>query len=263
MIDYTEGAGCQYHTALPPEQTGRYVLLTGDPGRVEQIARQLQNPEFVASNREYVTWNGQLEGETVTVISHGIGAPSTAIAMEELIKNGAHTFIRLGTCGGIDLDVLGGDLVIASAAIRQEGTTREYAPIEFPAVADFEVISALNEAANEKGFRHHIGVVQSKDSFFGQHEPQTSAVSDQLEKQWKAWKMLHTKASEMEGSTLFILGSLRNVRTGAIFTAFANQERELAHLSNEQNHDLRPMMETGIEAMRKLILADRAKEKTA
>ena len=154
-----------YHIGLHPEQGAGYVLLTGDPGRVESIARRLDSPEPVACNREYTSWAGNLAGRRMLVISHGIGGPSTAICVEELVKCGAHTLIRVGTCGGMAHKVVGGDLVVASAAIRQEGTSREYLPVEFPAAADFAVTRALADSAARLGHPAHTGVVHCKDSF--------------------------------------------------------------------------------------------------
>ena len=164
--------GVQYHTRLRYGAAGRYVILPGDPKRCEKIAAYLDAPQLVADVREYTTYTGLLDGVQVGVTSTGIGGPSAAIAMEELVRCGADTFLRVGTCGGIDVSVKSGDLVIASGAVRMEGTSREYAPIEFPAVADFAVTRALADAAQELGFPFHLGVVQCKDSFFGQHEPE-------------------------------------------------------------------------------------------
>lgn len=261
MIDYTQGSGKQYHIGLSPEDTGRYVILTGDPGRVQEAAEMLlDSPEFVCSNREYTSWNGILEGEKVTVISHGIGGPSTAICVEELARNGAQVLIRMGTCGGMDLDVLGGDVIIASGSVRQEGTTAEYAPAGYPAVPDFGVLEALVQAARQQNIRHHVGVVQSKDSFYGEHEPFSSAVGTKLHSQWQGYCAMGCKGSEMESAALFIVGALRHLRCGALFTALANQEREAAGLDNVQNHDLGGMMRIAREAMAALIRQDREKE---
>ena len=171
MIDYTEGSGKQYHINVGPEDIGKYVILPGDPKRCEKIAKYFDDPHFVADSREFVTYTGYLNGEKVSVTSTGVGGPSASIAMEELVKCGAHTFIRVGTCGGMQLDVKGGDIVIASGAIRMEGTSKEYAPIEFPAVANIDIAFYLSRAADKLGFEKHVGVVQCKDAFYGQHEP--------------------------------------------------------------------------------------------
>src|SRR5690554_2445633 len=160
MTDYMQGSGVQYHVHVKKGDVGRYVILPGDPKRCEKIAKHFDSPELVADSREYVTYTGYLEGEQVSVTSTGIGGPSAAIAMEELYACGADTFIRMGTCGGIALEVTGGDVVIATGAIRNEGTSREYAPIEFPAVANIEIVNALALAGSQLGKRCHVGVVQ-------------------------------------------------------------------------------------------------------
>lgn len=256
MIDYAQGSGKQYHTGVAPEDIGKYVILPGDPKRCEKIAKHFDNPVLVADSREYVTYTGTLDGVKVSVTSTGIGGPSAAIAIDELAKCGAHTFIRVGTCGGMQDEILGGDVVIANGAIRMEGTTKEFAPIEYPAVADIYVTNALMEAAKEKEVRHHVGVVQCKDSFFGQHEPEIMPVSYELENKWQAWIRMGCLASEMESAALFIAGSFLRVRVGSCFLVVANQEREKKGLSNPQVHDTETAIETAVEALRKLIKAD-------
>ena len=173
MIDYTEGSGKEYHIGVGKGDVGEYVILPGDPKRCEKIAKYFDDAKLVGDSREFVTYTGYLNGTKISVTSTGIGGPSASIALEELVKCGAKTFIRVGTCGGMDIDVMGGDLVIATGAIRFEGTSKEYAPIEFPAVADLDVVNALVKAAKESGKRYHTGIVQCKDSFYGQHRPET------------------------------------------------------------------------------------------
>ena len=253
MVDYTEGSGKQYHTGVGPEDIGQYVILPGDPKRCAKIAEHFDNPELVADSREYVTYTGTLDGVKVSVTSTGIGGPSAAIAIEELAKCGAHTFIRVGTCGGMQTEVYGGDVVIASGAVRMEGTSKEYAPIEYPAVANIEITNALIKAAKEIGVRSHVGVVQCKDSFFGQHEPEVMPVSYELENKWQAWLRMGCLASEMESAALFIAGSFLRVRVGSCFLVVANQERAKAGLPNEQVHDTELAIRTAIEALRILI----------
>ena len=257
MIDYTEGSGKQYHTNVGTGDVGKYVILPGDPKRCSKIATYFDDAKLVADSREYVTYTGFIDGEKVSVTSTGIGGASASIAMEELVKCGADTFIRVGTCGGIDLDVKGGDVVIATGAIRAEGTSKEYAPIEFPAVANLDVTCALKKAAETLGYSKHVGVVQCKDSFFGQHEPEKMPVSYDLLNKWNAWKMLGTKASEMESAALFICASARNVRCGSIFLTVANQERALKGLENIQVHDTDRAIKCAIEAIRILIKEDK------
>lgn len=253
MVDYTEGSGKQYHTGVGPEDIGKYVIMPGDPKRCAKIAEFFENPVLVADSREYTTYTGTLEGVKVSVTSTGIGGPSAAIALEELSKCGAHTFIRVGTCGGMQEDVLGGDLVIANGAVRMEGTSREYAPIEYPAVPDFGVTCALVRAAKKHADRFHVGVVQCKDSFFGQHEPEVMPVSYELMDRWEAWLKMGCLASEMESAALFIAGSFLRVRVGSCFLVVANQERAKKGLSNTQVHDTTIAIRTAVEALRELI----------
>lgn len=245
--------GMQYHLQIHNGEIGRYVILPGDPKRCEKIARYFDDPVLVADSREFVTYNGYLEGVKVSVTSTGIGGPSASIAMEELVKAGADTFIRVGTCGGMDLDVKSGDLVIATGAVRAEGTSREYAPIEFPAVADPDIVNALRSAAKELGMPFHVGIVQCKDSFYGQHEPDIMPVDYDLKQKWSAWMRLGCKASEMESAALFVVASYLHVRCGSVFLAVANQERERAGLSNPVVHDTDSAIRTGVEALRRLI----------
>ena len=245
----------QYHIALRPGEVGEYCLLPGDPGRCEKIAAYLDRPCHLSSNREYNIWCGELLGEKVTVCSTGIGGPSTAIAVEELAACGAHTFIRIGTCGGIHLSVKPGDVVIASGAVRQDGTSREYAPLEFPAVADTPLLFDLYNAAQELKLPFHPGVVQSKDSFYGQHSPQRMATAEELLSKWEAWKRLGVLASEMEASTLFTVGAVLGVSCGAVFLSVWNQERFLAGLDTDQaeKHDTEPAIRVAIEALKRQI----------
>ena len=245
----------QYHIGACPGEIGKYCLLPGDPGRCEKIAAYLDDPYRLCSNREYNIYCGRLAGELVTVCSTGIGGPSTAIAVEELFACGADTFIRIGTCGGIDLSVRPGDVVIASGAVRQDGTSREYAPIEFPAVATPEVMVALMDAAKELGISHRTGVVQSKDSFYGQHSPSRMPTSAELLEKWEAWKRLHVLASEMEASTLFTVCPSLGARAGAVFMCVWNQERFLAGLDSDssEEHDTDRAIKTAVRAIERLI----------
>lgn len=249
----------EFHINCVKGDVGRYCILPGDPGRCEKIAAYFDNPVKVMSNREYTTYTGTLLGEKVSVVSTGIGGPSAAIAMEELIHLGADTFVRVGTCGGMKLDVQSDDVVIATGAIRMEGTSKEYAPIEFPAVADFEVMTALVEAAKRLGKPWHAGVVECKDSFYGQHAPESMPVSYELLNKWEAWKRLGTLASEMESAALFTVAAARGVRCGSCFHVVWNQEREAAGLDVKESHDLAAAIEVGIGAVKLLIEQDRKK----
>lgn len=254
----------QFHIQVNSEQVGRYVILPGDPGRVEKIAQFLENPEFQSSNREYTIYTGTLLGERVTVCSTGIGGPSSAIAIEELIKCGCDTFIRVGTSGGMDLKVFGGDLIIASAAIRGDGTSREYMPLDYPAVADFDVTLALKNAAekvtsDKDGDRYHIGVVQSKDSFYGEVEPDNMPVAHFLNERWEEYLRCGCLTSEMECATLYSVGLARRVRVGSILTALWNVERSKANLPDFITHDSTKAINCTIEAIKELIIKDKSK----
>ena len=259
MVDYTEGSGKQYHTGVGPEDIGKYIILPGDPKRCEKIAQYFEDAKQVADVREYMTYTGYLAGEKVSVVSTGIGGPSASIALTELSKCGAHTFIRVGTCGGMQEDVMGGDVVIATGAIRMEGTSKEYAPIEFPAVADIDVVNALRSSAKELNIRNHTGVVQCKDSFFGQHEPEIMPVSYELENKWQSWLRLGTLASEMESAALFVAASFLKVRIGSCFLVVANQERAKMGLPNPQAHDTDIAIRTAVGALKRLIEEDKNK----
>ena len=252
-----------FHLPVCRGEVGRYCILPGAPERVEKIAAMLENPKLMGANREFTVWNGMLGDTLVTVCSTGIGGPSTAIAVEELADCGADTMIRIGTCGGIALKVQSGDAVIASGAVRQDGTSHEYAPPEFPAVSDAEVLLALTRAAEHSERRCHVGVVQSKDSFYGQHSPTRMPTASALLEKWEAWKRLGVLASEMEASTLFTVGASRGLRTGAVFHVIWNQERAEAGLDTDaqEDHDTEGAIRLAVEAIRILAERDRRAEK--
>lgn len=257
MKNYSEDANRQYHIQIAKGEVGRYVIMPGDPGRCEKIASYLEEPKKIAVNREFTTYTGMLDGEKVSVTSTGIGGPSAAIAMEELYRCGADTFVRIGTCGGMHPEVKSGDIVIATGAIRMEGTSKEYAPIEYPAVADFDVTNALVQSARENNCDYHTGVVQSKDAFYGQHEPEAMPAGYELMNKWEAWKKMGCLASEMESAALFIVAGKLHVRAGACFLVMANQEREKLGLYNPVVHDTDMAVRTAVGAVRNLIAADR------
>lgn len=245
--------GLQYHIGLKDGDVGEYVILPGDPKRCEKIAKYFDDAKLVADRREFTTYTGYLNGVKVSVTSTGIGGPSASIAMEELVKVGAKYFIRVGTCGGMDLDVKSGDLVIATGAIRMEGTSKEYAPIEFPAVANYDIVTALINSAKKLDLPYHVGVVECKDSFYGQHSPELMPVNYELQNKWSAWLKLGCLASEMESAALFVVASYLKVKVGSIFLVVANQEREKQGLENPVAHDTELAIKTAIEAIKNLI----------
>ena len=236
----------QHHIQLNKGDVGRYVLLPGDPGRVEVIARHLDNAVHVATNREYVTYTGFLDGTKVSVTSTGIGCPSAAIALEELVRVGADTFIRVGTSGAIQPGTKSGELAIITGAIRDEGTSLHYMPPGFPAVANFDIVDALRRAAAGKKYAYRVGITQSKDSFYGEVEPEHSGVTNRLLNRWKAWEIGGAICSEMEASALFIVASMLNVRAGGIMAMWGDGEFK----------GLEPLIETSIEGVRLLIKGD-------
>ena len=249
----------QYHVDFDDSHGALYAILPGDPGRVEKIASRLENPRFFHQNREYTTWLGEIVSEkngsrkTVMVMSTGMGGPSTAIAVEELYKTGVRNFIRVGTCGGMALPVTGGDLVIATGAIRMEGTSKEYVPVEFPAVANLDITNALVEAAKKLGKNWHAGIVQCKDSFYGQHSPDRMPSGYELNDKWSAWVKAGCLASEMESASLYIVSQILGARAGCILNVVWNQEREKAGMSNPHCHDTDGAIKTAVEAVKILI----------
>ena len=246
-----------YHIGFDDSHNAKYAILPGDPGRVEKIARALQSPEFHCQNREYTTWTGEINKEKVLVMSTGMGGPSTAIGVEELYKTGVRTFLRVGTCGGMATNVIGGDVVIATGAIRMEGTSREYVPIEFPAVANLEVTNALVQGAKNLGASWHAGIVQCKDSFYGQHDPERMPIGNQLMEKWRTWISAGCLASEMESAALYIVSQVLGARAGCVLNVVWNQERAAQGLSNPQSHDTALAIRVAVEALRILIEQDK------
>ena len=257
----------QFHIATLPSEVGRYVILPGDPFRVPKIAEYIDGAVQVAHNREFNVYTGTLCGEKVTVCSTGIGGPSAAIAVEELVKCGADTFIRIGTCGGMNDCVYAGDLIIATAAVRGEGTSYEYMPSTYPAAADFTVVSAIVEAAqtlsdDRRGNGFHVGVVHSKDSFYGQLEPDNSPVSDGVKSRWDSYVRLGCLASEMECAALFAVGQARNVRCGAVLASLWNCQKNLNEGADESiTLDTDRAIRCSVKAIEILINEDKLRQR--
>lgn len=241
----------QYHTHTSVGDVGKYVLLPGDPGRVPLIAAHLENAQHIATNREYVTYTGWLEGEKVSVTSTGIGCPSSAIAVEELYRSGADTFIRVGTSGSLQPGTKSNDLAIVTGAIRHEGTSSHYMPIEFPALCDLEIVTAMKAAVNRLGVRHQIGISHSKDSFYGEVEPERSALSEELKDLWRAWQIGGAICSEMEISTICIVSSILRARAGGIMAMHG--EGEFGPLDG--------LLVAAVESVRELIKMDKERGK--
>ena len=247
----------QYHIALAEGDVGRYVFLPGDPGRCELIASYFDDPQKVASHREYETWTGYLEGEKVSVTSTGIGGPSAAIALEELVAIGSDTFVRVGTSGSMQEHIMPGDIAIVSAAIRDEGTSLHYLPIEFPAVADVELTQALSDAARGMGKTVHVGVSQSKDSFYGQHSPERMPVAGRLAERWTAWMGGGAICSEMEAASLYIVASVLRVRASGLMMVMGHPDQSPMSPKEWDASKVENLLPVAIEGMREIIRRDK------
>ena len=244
-----------HHLKLSAKDIGHYILMPGDPKRCQAIAKYLDKAELMADFREYTTYTGYLSGVKVSVVSHGIGGPSTAIAVEELIKLGAHTFIRIGTSGGMQMDAIPGQVVIVDGAIRTDNTPNSYLPEDVPAVPSFEVLESLEQGAKQSDVVYHVGSVHCKDAFYAQHSPESMAVADELLYKWNTYIKAGTIASEMESSTLFAVAMAKGVRAGAAMLILANQERRKQGL-NEFTHDTDIVIKVVINGLKDLIQKD-------
>lgn len=212
MSEGSEFKAIQPHIRCREGDVARYVFLPGAPARARVIADAMDEASVVAENREYVVITGHSDGIEMSVCSTGIGSPSAAIAIEELGKVGADTFIRVGSAGGYQENIKAGDLVIVTAAYRGEGTSQHYLPPEFPAVADYDVTQALITAAQQLEIPVHVGLGSSGDAFYAKKDP------DRIELMHQAG----LKCGEMECSALFIIGALRRWRVGAIVAIDGN-----------------------------------------
>ena len=204
------------HLPIKFGEVARYVIVPGDPNRVPVIAESLENVINQGQNREFNAYKGTHNGIEVSVVSTGIGCPSTAIAVEELSYVGAEVFIRIGTSCSVDKSAKKGDIFIATAAVRDDGTSKQYIPIEFPAIASHNVVSSLIKASKDLNIDSKVGICQSKDSFFGETEPDRMPVAPYLDFKWKSWQEGGVGASEMEAATLFTLSQIKRIEAGAI-----------------------------------------------
>ena len=206
----------------------KYVLLPGDPKRVEKIASFFDEPRKVSEYRGFVTYSGEVDGIGVSACSTGIGCPSAAIVVEELVKIGAETLIRVGTTGSLQPNVNIGDIVVATAAVRAEGTTGSYVPIEYPAVASFDVVSALLQAAEKTKREVHSGIVLTSDAFYTEDAESVKRFSE-----------ANVLSVEMECSVIFILAALKGLRAGAIMAVDGNL------IKGEKKGEFEPGEKTG------------------
>ena len=201
----------QPHLLVEPGDVHDIALVPGDPGRVDRIADHCDDAETVSENREYRVVNAEYEDVPLTVCSTGIGCPSAAIAVEELSRVGVDTFVRVGTTGALQSGMEVGDMVVATGAAKEEGTSKRYESATYPAVPDFEVVRALADAAEEEGENVHLGPIVSDDAFYNE--------SDEYVADWEAANLL---AVEMEAATVFSLARRKGLRSGAICTVDGN-----------------------------------------
>jgi uridine phosphorylase len=247
----------QYHIRCREGDVGRYVLLPGDPGRCAWIAAHFENARLVAQNREYTTYTGTLDGTAVSVTSTGIGAPSTAIAVEELRAIGADTLIRVGTCGAMQNFLRNGDVVIAQAAVRDEGTSAQYVPLSYPAVADLETIIALQSAARDQGLRFFTGIIRSGQALYADLAPQSLPLhyltGGSAGRMWSEARVL---CADMEASALFVIGAVRGLRTGTVLQVVNATSDNAIGAEAASRQALDPLIRTAIGGLRALIRAD-------
>lgn len=216
----------QYHLQIQPGDVAPCVLLPGDPGRVATIAELWDEARHVATNREYVTYTGVYRGVPISCTSTGIGAPSTSIAMEELARCGATTFLRVGTCGTFLDHVRPGDMAIFDSAVRLDGASHGYAPPEYPAVASHDVVSATIAAAEQLGLAYHVGTTRSADTFYARHPRPGSSFGDFWQSSWRDHfedlKRLNVLGAEMEASLIFVLARIWGLRAGGMSVVLDN-----------------------------------------
>jgi uridine phosphorylase len=245
-------ADVQYHIHCKPGDVGEAVLLPGDPGRSESIAKLFDRPRLIAKNREYTTYTGEIDGRAVSVCSTGIGSPSTAIAVEELAAIGAKTFIRVGTTGSIQHGIGFGDLVVATGAVRDEGTTPPYVPLAYPAVADHDLVQAMLSAARDLRHPVHAGIVRSHDALYADLHAGEQPRREALEQALQVWQRAQVLCNDMESSTIFTLCAVRKLRGAAVLTVVNEPGEEDIDPKRVAALDLTPMFRVAIAAIRQL-----------
>ena len=237
----------EFHILCDPKDIAPYVFVPGDPGRAKKIAEHFNAPRFISDSRGYVVYTGTVAGIPMTVCSTGMGGPQVAIGIEELGHMGARTFIRIGSCGTLQDDIIPGDVIVANGVVRAGATANHYLPPAFPAAPDFGVLTALVEAAGRLGIKVHVGVDLASDSFYAEGDPAL----------WAKMKKAGVKSVEMEADTLFIISNFRGWRAGALFACDGTSKEikpewgEAAYRAGEENE-----IRIAIEAMKTLALAD-------
>jgi uridine phosphorylase len=248
----------QYHLQVEAGEVGAYVLLPGDPGRCEVIAERLDGARRIAAHREFTTYTGSLDGVPVSVTSTGIGGPSAAIAVEELVRAGARTLVRVGSCGTLDPGLGFGDVVVVQAAARGDGTPDHYAPAGFPAVADLDVVLALREAARATGHRHRVGVVLTNDAFYAEMEPESFPEEGVIRARWDAWARAGCIAAEMEAATVLTVAAVRRVRAGAVLVVIDSASQGVGGLPDARGLPVDAAIDVAVDGLRRLIAQDAA-----
>ena len=245
------------HLKISHQDIGQYVFIPGSVERVEKIASELDNPRVVGRHREFYVMTGTLDGTMVSVVSTGIGGPSTSIVMEELHALGVHTMVRIGSCASTSTLSRIGDVIIPKAAVKMEGTSRSYLPNEFPAVPDFQIFSTYLRAARRSGFPHNSGITITKDSFYTEVSPRTKPVFPLLQFQWDAYERGGATNTSMECSTIFTIGSVLGIRTASVMICATNYQ---AYSNDDKDYPRdweHRAIKVGIEGMRMIIADDK------
>jgi uridine phosphorylase len=249
----------KYHVGLRQGEVGAYVLMPGDPFRTKLIAEHLEGAEEKAWSREFRTFTGHVDRTLVSTCSSGIGGPSMAIAVEELGELGVHTFLRVGTCGAAQPGIRLGDLVIATGAVRSEGTPDGYIPREYPAMASHQVVRACVEAAEAAGVPHHLGVIRSVDALYSDLLPERMPRPHELRAELEMWARAGVVANDMESSTLMVVSALRGWRAGVLLLCVDELGAgEIHHLDPSYMHR---MLDVAVDAVRRLIERDGAAQR--
>jgi len=246
----------RYHIQLDDGEAGAYALLPGDPGRCETIAARLDDPHHLRSNREFTSFSGTLDGVVVSVVSTGIGGPSTAICVEELVSIGVRTLIRVGTCGAMQYDIRSGEVIVVQGAMRDDGASYRYLPAGFPALADHEVVNALRDAAGTAAQPHRVGVVFSTDSFYGQRDMERMPVAAELRQRWDASVRSGCLAAEMECASLLSVAAARGVRAGAALAVIDRSGPDAEPMPDPGHLPLDAVIDVAIGSLRRLIALD-------
>ncbi len=253
--------GTTSHLQIAPGDVGRYVFLPGSPERAAKIAARFENGRPLARHREFFTYTGTLDGVPVGVTSTGIGGPSAAIAMEELVRCGADTFIRVGSSGSMSERVHKHDVVVVSGAVRMEGTGLSYLPLEFPAIADYRIITHLEAAARALDYRHAVGITITKDAFYAQTEPERLPYGADVIARWNAYVAGGAICTSMEEAALFLVAATRGVACGSVLIVANNLDGSDPDESDVYGPDGSESraIDVGIAAMRRIIAEDRAR----